>query len=89
MLQKFVLYYAPIAVVCLFIFLVIIKLVLITNVPTKDKMVLFLESFKMNRNPITSSQRKKSFYKKSDKVNMGAYILLTFILIIWLIMQLD
>ncbi len=89
MLQNFVLHYAPIVVLCLFTFVVAIKLLMISSVPTKDKTALFLESFKMNRNAVTSSTRKKSFYKKSDIVNIVAYILLTLILIIWTVMALD
>ncbi|RYE24190.1 MAG: hypothetical protein EOP51_08180 [Sphingobacteriales bacterium] len=85
MLQDFVLRYAPIALVVLFAFLIVAKLAMIANVPASDKMVLFLESFKLNRNAITSSNRKRSFYKKSDTMNIVMYILIAIVVIAWMI----
>lgn len=88
MLQYLVLRFAPVTAVCLFVLLVVIKLMMIANVPVKDKVVLFLESFKINQNAITSSTRKKNFYKKSDVINIAIYIMFGLIFILWVVVKL-
>ncbi len=88
MLQDLVLRFAPITAVCLFVLMVVIKLMMIANVPAKDKVVLFLESFKINQNAITSSTRKKNFYKKSDVINVAIYIIFGLIFILWVVVKL-
>lgn len=88
MLQDLVLRFAPVTAVFLFVLLVVIKLMMIANVPVKDKVVLFLESFKINQNAITSSTRKKNFYKKSDVINIAIYIMFGLVFILWVVVKL-